>query len=335
MSDFDFLQSDDPAPPPAPALRDVRVKPGARVPQVDPATERLVLGAGGCYHLSGLKGTAVNLLEVSADGVLTGGRGKWRKSAEGCGVLLDECQAVLLSGLRVTDCLHGIRMRTCNIVAVEAVETWANEIEGAIAGGCTGCVWRDIHTHHNGTVGAHAGDRAHGAYESYQGRGNIWLRLNSHDNRGAGFHCNSPTDESGVGPMRDITLRDSIIKGNGTSGTGNADAMNTRGLTIANCLIVEGNGGLSTWDDGSGNPKNGAKGVVVSRSTIVNPKWALRLESGGEVRFERSVVAGPFSVDRTSSITWDETDLRGSVSESAAWLNPDYSSRVAGVGWGG
>jgi hypothetical protein len=226
-------------------------------------------------------------------------------------------------------------------------------VEGVILGNAHGCVIEDCKSWRNGhapaeavaAVAAEEGivgdawtpDKRHGGYDSYGGSDNLWLRFQAWDNTGLGLHTTSPAEEK-VGPMKNITLRGCVLRGNGSGGSGNLDASNLRGLLVEDCLLASGNGGFSTWDDASGNPEKGAKGVVFRRSTIYMPsdRFTIRLESGGEVKMDSCIVAGKAPSVSASRLTMDAATRRGSVQEAQAWLDPvTLRSLLPGVGYQG
>lgn len=326
MSDDDLILVPPREDEPAPQLRPVRVKPGQRPPQVDPSVEYLLLAPTAQRASFAFSGHDFGGVTFRAFAPLRGGEHA---------LLFDACRRFNVEGVEATGAGHGIRLRGCEDAAAVGCRTSANATEGFIIGGCRRIRIARLRTWRNGRPG---NDRGHGLYLSYQSEDVTVEDLESTGNSGAGIHINSPTDERGVGPMKRVTIRRGVLRDNGSHGTGNLDFMYTQGALLEDSLIVGGVGGASTWDDGAGDTRKGAKGIVLRRVTILNERWALRLEAGGVVSVEASIVAGPVSVDRTSRITYDTLTKRGGAASQARaeWLDPaTLRSLLPGVGYQG
>lgn len=350
---FELDPFQPPPPDPGPDLKPVRVKPGQKPPQVDPTKDYILLTGSGPFRFSGYRGHAGAPIVICAEATLEG-----NTKGQACGLLLDDgCADLRVESVRAIRNGHGIRLRGCERVHLKGCESAENQIEGFILGAARCCTVEDCKSWRNGRgpaamemslevardpwlpVGdSWTPDKRHGGYDSYGGEGNLWLRFQSWDNTGLGIHLTSPADEQ-VGPMKDITLRGCVLRGNGSGGSGNLDASNLRGLLVEDCLIASGNGGFSTWDDGSGDPGKGAKGVVLRRSTIYIPsdRFSIRLESGGIVSLESCIVAGRDPTQTGGSrLTQDAATKQGTVAEAAEWLDPvTLKSLLPGVGWQG
>ncbi len=124
----------------------------------------------------------------------------------------------------------------------------------------------------------------------------------------------------------------------GRGGAAGSNLPRVRASKLQNCLFA--------WEDSWSGPEDQAGGIAfyegshdndIERCTVRFPSGRGRygVQGPGSIRVAAAIIAcgrgpnldGPVSVDAVSKV--------GTPAQAAAWLNPDYSSRLPGVGWSG